>query len=94
LKEARVGKRFLALTPYYKLGIQNVSDPRLYQAHHADITESLDLKAQFVANTPNEAAYLLVDRFYGMFDMTPDLIPFVKDEKGAKSIDVEQIKKL
>lgn len=94
LKDARVGSRFLSLTEYYKLGIENVDNPRLFQTYNAEVTQTIDIAASLVIDSPDEAAYILLERFYQMFDMEPKYIPFVKSEGAAKLIDVNALKKL
>jgi hypothetical protein len=94
LKDAEVDKQRLALTKYYEGGIRNVFHPKLYRAYAVTIEEVVDASADAVINEPQHVAYTLVERFYEMFDMTPDLIPFVMEDRGIKAIDIEQIRKL
>jgi hypothetical protein len=50
--------------------------------------DQLKVEAAAVSAHPLEVAYLLVERFYRMFDMPSDLIPFVREQDGRKEIDV------
>lgn len=94
LRGAQVGEQRLALTQYYKGGIRNIYHPPLYRAHSREVDEIVDVATEVVVNEPEHVAYQLVERFYSMFDMAPDLIPFVKEAGGVKSIDIEQIRQL
>lgn len=94
LEDAQVGTRRLVLTRYYKGGIRRVVDPQEYPAHSVSSEDTLDVPTDAVVSQPDLVAFKLLERFYDMFDMPPDLIPFAREDGDTWAVDLEQIKAL
>ncbi|MBV9880969.1 MAG: hypothetical protein JO180_10765 [Gemmatirosa sp.] len=94
LAGADIDGRRLQLSEYYVHGIQHVSVPRPHKAYAAQISDTLEVDAERVRQAPNEVAYELVSRFYSMFEMGEDLIPFVSRDGEKPSIDLDAIRRL
>ncbi len=69
-----------------------VEDLHAFQLEQDPADAELAATADEIHEHPMRVAYRLVERFYGLFDLGRDLIPFVRDVDGHPQIDIAAIR--
>lgn len=92
--DAQIGGRRLALSQYYPRGIEWIDNPPLYPVHSVQATSEVALPTAQLLSNPDIAAYTVLAKFYDMCDADEQFIPFSKEIKGDRAVDVEAIKAL
>jgi hypothetical protein len=88
IKDAIIEGRKLYLTPHGLNSISWASDDERYEISQANTSKELTREAESLRSDVDHIAYELVKRFYLMFNMPTDKIPYTKTEAGVHRIDV------
>jgi hypothetical protein len=93
LKNAHMGQAKLYLTPYGVGTFAWVLNNEKHDAPENEVVREVDVETETITKNPGKVAYLLVEKLYLWFELSPEQIPYVSLKDGQRFVDFELIKK-